>query len=195
MWIFKHKKKFDGSFERYKPLLIGNSDNQQSNIDYGETFSPIVKPIIIRMVLSITLSKSRCLHHLHVKNAFLHGNLDETMYMYQPPRFRDSQHPEQVYILKKSLYGLKQAPRVWYQRFIDYVTILGFYHIISWLCYHIGFLSHHLWSFFIHLSSQYWLCLYPSICGWYNSHYFFWFSLKCLHIHTCALIFTREMSI
>jgi len=71
--IFRHKKKSDGSFEHYKAHLVGNDANQQSGIDYGETFSPVVKSATIHMVLSIALSKSWCLHQLDVKNAFLHG--------------------------------------------------------------------------------------------------------------------------
>jgi len=140
LWIFRHKKKSDGSFERYKARLVGNGANQQSGIDCGETFSPVVKPATIRMVLSIALSKLWCLHQLDVKNAFLHGNLDETVYMHQPPVFLDSQHPEHVCLLKKSLYGLKQAPRAWYQRFTNYVATLGFSHSIS---DHSLFIYHH----------------------------------------------------
>lgn len=93
------------------------------------------------MVLGIALSKSRCLYQLDVKNAFLHGNLDETVYIHQPYGFRDPQYPEHVCHLKKSLYDLKQAPRDRYQRFIDYVAQLGFSHNIfnySLFIYHYG---------------------------------------------------------
>jgi len=92
------------------------------------------------MILSIALSKSWCFHQPDVKNTFLHGNLDEPVYMQLPPGFRDSQHPEHVCLLKKSIYGLKQAPRVGYQRFIEYVATLGFSHIIS---DHSLFIYHH----------------------------------------------------
>lgn len=140
LWIFRHKKKSDGSFERYKARLVGNGANQQTGVDCGDTFSPVVKPATIRTVLSVALSKSWCLHQLDVKNAFLHGNLHETVYMHQPPGFRNSQFPDHVCLLKKSLYGLKQAPRAWYQRFTDYVATIGFSHSIS---DHSLFIYHH----------------------------------------------------
>ncbi|GJR87249.1 ribonuclease H-like domain-containing protein [Tanacetum coccineum] len=83
-------------------------------IDVDETFSPVVKPATIRMVLSLALSQHwHLVHQLDVKNAFLHGSLSETVYMQRPPRFRDSQHPDHVCHLQRSLYGLKQAPQAW----------------------------------------------------------------------------------
>nr|GEW17340.1 copia protein [Tanacetum cinerariifolium] len=63
---------------------------------------------------------------LDVKNAFLHGNLAETVYMHQPLSFRDPEHPNYVCLLQRSLYGLKQAPRAWFQRFAAYITTVGF---------------------------------------------------------------------
>lgn len=126
MWIFKHKKNSDGSFERYKARLVCDGRSQVAGVDCDETFSPVVKPATIRTVLTIALSKSWSIHQLDVQNAFLHGDLHETVYMHQPLGFRDPHHPDYVCRLKKSLYGLKQAPRAWYQRFADYVTTIGF---------------------------------------------------------------------
>ena len=131
LWIFRHKKKSDGSFERHKARLVGDGRSQREGIDCDETFSPVVKPASIRVVLSIALAKSWPIHQLDVKNAFLHGNLNETVYMHQPPGFRDPIHPDYVCLLRKSLYGLKQAPRAWYQRFADFVATIGFTHSIS----------------------------------------------------------------
>jgi hypothetical protein len=65
-------------------------------------------------------------HQLDVKNAFLHGNLSETVYCVQPLGFEDSTHPDFVCLLNRSLYGLKQAPRAWYSRFASFLLRLGF---------------------------------------------------------------------
>jgi hypothetical protein len=85
-----------------------------------------VKLATIHSVLSIAVSRSWPIHQLDIKNAFLHGDLEETVYCQQPPGFVDPRAPESVCLLQKSLYGLKQAPRAWYQRFTSYLTILGF---------------------------------------------------------------------
>jgi hypothetical protein len=78
------------------------------------------------MVLSIALSHDWPMHHIDVKNAFLHGTLIEIVYCEQPFGFVDSSHPDYVCCLNKSLYGLKQAPHVWYNYFASYITSIDF---------------------------------------------------------------------
>lgn len=125
MWIFRHKEKSDSSFERHKARLVGDGAGQQVGVDCGETFSPVVKPTTIRTVLSLALSKAWHIHQLDVKNAFLRGELKETVYMHQPLGFKDPNHPNHV-SSTKMLYGLKQVPRAWYKRFAEYVSSIGF---------------------------------------------------------------------
>lgn len=85
MWLFKNKFKFDGTLERYKARLVVNGKSQTVGIDYDDTFSPVVKPVTICIVLLLAVSRSWPIHKLDVKNAFLHDDLMELFYMYQPP--------------------------------------------------------------------------------------------------------------
>ncbi|PKU61149.1 Retrovirus-related Pol polyprotein from transposon TNT 1-94 [Dendrobium catenatum] len=79
-------------------------------------------------MLTIALNQDWQVHQLDVANAFLHGNLEETVYMAQPRGFEDSTHPEYVCLLHKAIYGLKQAPRQWYNTFTSFLVSIGFYH-------------------------------------------------------------------
>ena len=126
MWIYRHKFHANGTLARYKARLVVNGKCQQVGVDCDETFRPVMKPTTIRSVLSLAVSRSWPIHQLNIKNAFLHGDLKETVYMYQPPRFMDPQNPTHIYRLLKSLYGLKQAPRTWYHRFATYIHNCGF---------------------------------------------------------------------
>lgn len=124
-WVFCIKRKADGSIERYKARLVAKSFHQQG-VNYFETYSPIVKPITIRTVLSLVVSAGWCIKQVDVSNAFLHGHLQEIVYMSQPPSFVNAMHPNAVCLLKKALYGLKQAPRAWLHRLSSCLLELGF---------------------------------------------------------------------
>nr|GEX04112.1 ribonuclease H-like domain-containing protein [Tanacetum cinerariifolium] len=111
---------------RYKARLVANGSTHVEGVDVDETFSPVVKPGTIRTVLSLAISQQWPVHQLDVKNAFLHDDLAETVYMHQPSSFRDPEHLNYVCLLQRPLYGLKQTPRAWFQRFAAYITTVGF---------------------------------------------------------------------
>jgi hypothetical protein len=125
-WVFKHKMNADGTLERYKARWVVRGFHQRPGIDFGETFSPVIKPATIRTVLTLIASKGWPAHQLDVSNAFLHGNLREQVYSQQPTGFVDPARPNDVCLLSRSLYGLRQAPRAWFDRFVAHVTSLGF---------------------------------------------------------------------
>jgi len=125
-WIYRQKLKSDGSLDRYKARWVLRGFSQQPGVDFEETFSPVVKPATIRTVLSLAISSNWSIHQLDVKNAFLNGTLEETVYSQQPSGFIDPTFPQHVCKLNKSLYGLKQAPRAWYTRFQSFILSTGF---------------------------------------------------------------------
>lgn len=125
-WVYKVKRKADGSLDRYKARLIAKGFKQSYGIDYEDTFSPVVKAATIRTVLSIAVSRGWSLRQLDVQNAFLHGLLEENVYMKQPPGYENSSQPNFICKLDKVLYGLKQAPRAWYARLSGKLQQLGF---------------------------------------------------------------------
>ena len=71
--MYKIKRKVDGGIERFKSYLVTKGFHQQEGVDFGETFSPMVKPTTIRMVLSLAVSRGWHLRQIDIQNAFLHG--------------------------------------------------------------------------------------------------------------------------
>ncbi|XP_057514981.1 uncharacterized mitochondrial protein AtMg00810-like [Actinidia eriantha] len=116
-WVFRIKRNFDGSIARYKARLVAQGFQQQEGLDYTETFSPVVKQRTIRVMLSLALHHGWPVKQLDVSNAFLHGFLQEDVYMKQHHGYIDALYPQHVCKLKKALYDLKQAPRAWYDMF------------------------------------------------------------------------------
>lgn len=99
--------KANGSIERKKVHPVTKGFLQKFGIDFVETFSPVVKAIIIRLVLTLAITNSWPIWQFDMQNAFLHGPLTETIYKAQPPGFSHSQFPSYVCRLHKEIYGLR----------------------------------------------------------------------------------------
>jgi len=110
----------------YKARLVDRGLTQQEGIDYLETFSPVVKPATVRLVLTIAMTCGWFIHQLDIHNAFLNEILQEDVYMEQPPGFSHPTISSHVCRFHKSIYSLKQASRAWYTRLDDYLCSLGF---------------------------------------------------------------------
>nr|AAC67205.1 putative retroelement pol polyprotein [Arabidopsis thaliana] len=124
-WVYKTKFNADGTVERYKARLVVQGNNQIEGEDYTETFAPVVKMTTVRTLLRLVAANQWEVYQMDVHNAFLHGDLEEEVYMKLPPGFRHS-HPDKVCRLRKSLYGLKQAPRCWFKKLSDALKRFGF---------------------------------------------------------------------
>ncbi|RVW26564.1 Retrovirus-related Pol polyprotein from transposon RE2 [Vitis vinifera] len=124
-WVYRTKYFSNGDIERLKSRLVVLGNHQEAGIDYHETFSPVAKMTTVRAFLAIAASKNWELHQMDVHNAFLHGDLEEEVYMKLPPGF-ESSDPNLVCRLRKSLYGLKQAPRCWFAKLVTALKGYGF---------------------------------------------------------------------
>ena len=99
----------DGSVARMKARLVAKGYAQTYVGDYSDTFSLIAKMTFVRLFISLAAAYHWDLHQLDIKNVFLHGDLQEEVYMEQPPGFVAQGKIGKVFRFRKSLYGLKQS--------------------------------------------------------------------------------------
>ncbi|KAL8115046.1 hypothetical protein AgCh_021755 [Apium graveolens] len=110
-WVFRNKTDSEGIITRNKARLVAKGYSQQEGIDYDETFFPVARLEANKIFFAYDAHKKFKVFQMDVKSAFLNGELEEEVYVEQPPGFIDPKCPDHVYLLDKALYGLKQAPR------------------------------------------------------------------------------------
>lgn len=110
-WVFKLKTRPKGY-------------SQHAGIDYGETFSPVVRYDSVRTISAIAAAEDMEMMQFDIKTAFLNGDLEEKIFI-EVPEGMNNANGERVCRLKKSLYGLKQASRAWNTKFTDFLADCG----------------------------------------------------------------------
>ena len=91
-----------------RPVLFARGFNQREGIDFHETYSPVIKPVTIHIVLTLATVKGWKLRQLDINNAFLQGCLDDDVYVTQPPGYIDATNPHYVCKLKRRFMGLNR---------------------------------------------------------------------------------------
>jgi hypothetical protein len=121
-WVFKRKRDSAGNIVRYKARLVAKGCQQREGIDFTEVFAPTSKHATLRALLSRVAVEDWELQQLDVRTAFLKGELEEDIWMKQPPGFVEG---TKACHLRKSLYGLRQAPRAWHDKLSGELKVIG----------------------------------------------------------------------
>ena len=126
-WVFKVKYNPDGTVDKFKARLVARGFSQTANIDFHETFAPTMRFESLRMLFAFCVKHGIPIEQMDVDNAYLNTVLKETIYMWQPQGFPDTNASRgKVLQLVKGLYGLKQSARLWNQRFATAIRAMGF---------------------------------------------------------------------
>jgi len=133
-WVFKVKSKPDGTVERFKARLVAKGYSQQPGTDFDETFAPVVRMNTLCSLLAYAVRHKLLIHEMDIITAFLHGNLQEEVFMEQPPGYVTEGQENLVCLLQRSLYGLKQSSRCWNDTLCDYMRKLNFRPLKSDCC-------------------------------------------------------------
>ena len=143
-WVLKIKRGPDNEISKYKARIVAKGFTQQFGTDYEETFAPVAKLSSVRAFFAYGASRKLIIDQMDVVSAYLHGSLDEDLYMAQPEGFVDPHHPDFVCKLQKGLYGLKQAGRQWYKTIDSFLIYIGFQSPAVDNCVYVKPARHHI---------------------------------------------------
>ncbi|GKA49026.1 putative ribonuclease H-like domain-containing protein [Tanacetum coccineum] len=125
-WVYRNNKDERGIAFKNKARLVAQDIPQKEGIDYDEVLMRPVARIRQRLFLAYSSYMGFMVYQMDVKSAFLYGQIEEEVYVCQPPGFEHPDHPDKVYKVVKALYGLHQAPRAWYDTLTNYLLCNGF---------------------------------------------------------------------
>jgi hypothetical protein len=125
-WVFKTKRDEASIVVKHKARLVAKGYVQRKGVDFDEVYAPVARLDSVRVLVAIAAQQKWQVHHLDVKSAFLNGDLQEEVYVTQPPGFERDGEKGMVYRLHKALYGLRQAPCAWNHKLDATLKELGF---------------------------------------------------------------------
>ncbi|THH07313.1 hypothetical protein EW145_g3454 [Phellinidium pouzarii] len=125
-WVFKLKRKADGSVDRYKARLVAKGFSQCPGLEFSQVFAPTAKWAALRAILALAALEDLELYSIDISTAFLNGDLDHDVYMDQPEGFEEYYGAGFVLKLVKAIYGLKQAGRQWHKKLDSVLKGMGF---------------------------------------------------------------------
>ena len=120
--VYRYKYTTNSALPNYKARIVAKGQEEGQAVDFDEIFSPVVKMATLRVIVTLVAKKDLGLFQINVKTDFLHGDLDEEIYMEQPKGYEVHEKMPLVCKLNKSLYLLKKSPQKWYRQFDAFMT-------------------------------------------------------------------------
>jgi hypothetical protein len=125
-WVYKIKKYAEEKLVKHKARLVAKGYIQEQDVDFEEVFAPVARMESARLLMALAAQESSKLHHMDVKSVFFNGELEEEVYVKQPPGYIKEGEEHKVLMLYKAVYGLRQAPRAWNIKLAHMLKSLGF---------------------------------------------------------------------
>ncbi len=125
-FVLKIKRESNGEIERFKARYVVQGNHQREGIDYSASklWAPTGQHTTLRVLMVHAATRNLCIRHIDISTAFLHGELDEEVYVEQPPIINDGTN--KVWRLTHALYGLRQSPAKWHEKLCEQLKLLGF---------------------------------------------------------------------